>query len=197
MNTVVKEGDILAFRSVDSPNMKKFDKMYMKLIRLGNYLEFGKEGWTDSIHHVSIIGGFENDQHGDRCAIVYEAIGTGVISSLYPVWWINKSVDEGSMVVLRPRQQIHTIDKFAEQYKGIPYDWMSIIALGVLILTQKKIPFFEKFKGPQTQFCSEFVLRVLYDASDKNINLEKEFEKDFDRLMPMHLFYSDQFKAMF
>jgi len=197
MKNAIKEGDVICFRFNDSKITDGWDAVFFKLIRFANYMEFGRDGWIDSINHVGIVSGFETDENGDKCATVYEALDNGVVHSPYPLWWLDNKVSDGNIVILRPKLQIYTIDKYCEQYEGIPYDWKSILAIGSLILTKKKIPFFERMKGPESQMCSEFVLRVLYDASKKQIDLQKEFEKDFDRLMPMHLFYSSQFTALF
>jgi len=197
MNTPLKCGDVVCFRFNDSKVTDGLDALYFKLIRVGNYLTFGKDGWTNSINHVGIISGFETDSNGDKCVTVYEALDKGVVHSPYPIWWINTKVDDGNIVILRPKLQVYTIDKYCKQYEGVPYDWASIIALFILITTKKRISILEKSKGAHTQFCSEFVLRVLYDASNKQIDLEKEFNRDFDRLMPMHIFYSDHFVAIY
>jgi len=180
-----KEGDVVAFSNIDG--------WYMKLINLGNQIHFKGDAAKIGITHVGIIKNFANDADGTACAIISEALGSGVVSSPYPLWWLNARVLDERIRVFRPRQQVNTISIYCEKYEGVPYDWASIVALGYSILTQRKIWYYESLKGPKTQFCSEFVLRVLYDASDGKIDLQKEFNRDFDMLMPMHFYYSDQF----
>jgi hypothetical protein len=180
----LKEGDVLAFRY--------YDTAFMKLIRIGNWLEFGKEGWTNGITHIAVISGF-GKENGKACALVSEALETGVTTSPYELDWLDNQITNGVISVYRPREQIHNLSQFCKQYEGKPYDFFSIVAMGYNILTGCKLLGYDKLKGPSKQFCMEFVLRVLYDASNKVINLEKELNKDFDMIMPNYITKSDSF----
>ena len=46
--------------------------------------------------------------------------------------------------------------------------------------------------GTKQIICSEAVARILYDSSNKKINFEKEFDKRYDLISPIDLYYSKQ-----
>jgi hypothetical protein len=185
----LKEGDVLCFRY--------YEGIFQKLTRLANYLEFGKDGWTNGITHVAIITGFGKNPEGEACAIVSEALESGIKSSLYALWWLEARINDKTCIVRRPIQQVYVISEHIKNYEGIHYDWLSILAIGYRILFNKKIWFYDYFRGPNKQYCMEFVLRILYDASNKLIDLEPECGFSFDELLPHHMLISEQFKTIY
>ena len=184
----LKEGDVLCFRY--------YDGFFQKLIRLANYLEFGKDGWTNGITHVAIVTGFSKNDKGEACAIISEALETGITSSLYELWWLDARIKDKTCIVRRPIHDTYVISEHAKSYEGIPYDWASIIAIGYKILFKKRIFCYDYLIGKSKQFCMEFVLRILYDASNEGINLEEEFDMYFDEMMPHYIIISEQFKTL-
>ena len=48
-------------------------------------------------------------------------------------------------------------------------------------------------KGAKKLICSEFVARVLYEISNKEINFEEEFNKKYDYITPADLYQSRRF----
>lgn len=147
-----------------------WDTFYGRLIKFNT-----KSKWT----HVGII------IHEDETTYtIAEALNKGLTISKY-----NK---EGTI----PYSTIKEVDikvseqelkRICEKYEGAPYDWFSIINIALYgILGRLAL----NFKGPRSLICSEFVARVLYEASEGHINFEEEYVKPYDLITPAEIYRS-------
>lgn len=135
--------------------------------------------------HVGI--GYEDDDS----FIIYEAINKGLVKTVYSKDKIEELKKQG-IVTSKTVDLPTTALKFKEicdKYEGTPYDWVSIFNIGFYFLFGKYIL---NFTGPRMLICSEFVARVLYEASNKEINFETEYNKPYDYIEPMDIYNSIQ-----
>lgn len=142
--------------------------------------KFTKSYWN----HAGIVG--ENTEEGH---VIYEAQASGLVKSVYPAEKLAKRLWDAEIDLLYPRYKVTDVKKHCENYLGIPYGIGSLFKIGWGILT-KKTP--EKSDGIKKMICSEFVARVLYDATNKRLNFEREYNKDYDFITPDDIWKSDQ-----
>lgn len=159
--------------------------LIQKIIMWANQKHYGFKGFT----HSAIIGGFVN-KDGVECAIVYEALNKGFTKSYYELWWLEQRFDKGEMDVGNAKKPLHDVWKYCEKYIGTPYGWIDIFRIAKFYLFGSKVV--DDDKKVQDLICSEAVARILYDASDKKIDFEKEFDIPYDYISPMDLEVSKQ-----
>lgn len=82
------------------------------------------------------------------------------------------------------------VKKNADKYLGKGYGFLDIFHILLYWIFGTKAKFL--FTHAQYLICSEAVARILYDASGKKINFEKEFEIPYDLIEPAHLAQSKQ-----
>ena len=151
-----------------------------KIIRFYNRVKYGKWGWA----HVGIVTYVQRDK-----VLIHEAIGTGVTRSWYTIKFLERKIDEGIVDIQRPKQKLLYIEDCANKYYGKGYGWLDIIGIGICFLLGWKGM---KITGASKLICSEAVARILYDASNKEINFENEYDKSYDMITPMDIYLSKQ-----
>lgn len=172
-----KIGDILNFT---------WDNIYGKIIKLHNYKHYGfsKENrWT----HSAIIGEIKGDD-----VIVYEALSKGFVKNTYTKTQLNKWIENGTMIVGRANVTLTNVKENCEKYIGTPYGFLDIFNIALYTIFGD-FSFTINTKTKQL-ICSEVVARILYDSSNKKLNFEKEFNKRYDLISPIDLYYSKQIK---
>ena len=107
----------------------------------------------------------------------------------YPSRWLNLKIAEGIVCVKIPKRGVKDVEKYADNYLGRGYAWFDMFGITLSFLLSWKM---FTITGAKRLICSEAVARILYDASNKNLNLEKEFGKPCDFITPMDLFNSAQ-----
>ena len=157
-----------------------WDNIYSNLIQL-------KSGnkWS----HIGLAFQQRNGNY-----LVYEAINKGLVKSTYSKEFIDTRVNIGEFIAIKELEVRTTkkeIIKVCESYLGSKYDWISIFNIGFYFLFGK---YALNFKGARTLICSEFVARVLYEISNKKIDFEKEYNKDYDYIEPSDIWKSKYFK---
>jgi hypothetical protein len=159
--------------------------LFMKLVSLGNRIHYGKSAkWTHSAIVVSELD-------ADNKVWVAEALGKGFTISEYESWWIYNQVKLGRIAIGYPKKKIDKklVYDLAKKYEGIGYGWTDIFDIVLHILFGKKSFIIDS--NAKKLICSEAVCRILYDASDKKLDFEKEFGIDYDLIMPQDIYNSE------
>jgi hypothetical protein len=179
----MRPGDILLFNWDEG--------WFRNLIRAFNYQKYGISGWT----HAGIIVNSDKDK-----VLVYEALSTGFEDknylgekNHYDKAFIKKEVKSGHILVMRPKKKVYNVKEYSDRYLGSPYGWADII--GLVLFSCFKFRFL-KLTGAKKLICSEAVVRCLYDASNKQIDFEKEFNKPFDYITPTDIYLSKQVEVV-
>lgn len=158
--------------------------IYGKLIGFRNGLIYGKEhNWT----HSAIITEVKENK-----VLVFEALSNGFVSNYYEKSWLSNKIKEGFYIIGETKIALKDVHKHANKYKGTGYGWLDIIHIILYWIFGSKAKFL--FTHAQALICSEAVARILYDASEKKIDFEKEYEIPYDLIEPMHLWQSKQIK---
>ena len=132
----------------------------------------------------------------DEAIQIAEAIGGRGLSFYdYGLAWAGEAIENGTIKIGRSKLNLKNVLECASEYLGKGYGYLDIlwIALAFLPLGTRL------FSGARRVICSEFVSRVLYDASDKKLVLgydgvddNSEFNKRFDLITPFDLLRSKQ-----
>ena len=173
-----KVGDVLNF---------SWSGFFGFMIKLRSYIQYGgifnqekreKNRWT----HTAIVGEVQGD-----IVYVYEAISKGFTKNKYSVNELNTYIKNKNMKVGRTKIPLKDVKKYCEKYKGRPYGYHQIAIIGYAVFGNTIL---KNFSTAKFLICSEAVARILYDASNKKINFEKEFNKRYDYIKPIDLSYS-------
>lgn len=160
------------------------------------------QGFTQSKWgHVGVITRRENG-----IVQIHEAQRQGLIKSTFDEQVVEEHLKLGNWEIktIEVDMSLEQIEKRANSYVGRPYGYAT---LGLIFLFRytplidtliKKL--FNKdinsrsiilqFSGPRQLICSEFVARLLYDASYKTINFEEEYNKSYDLITPADIYNS-------
>ena len=165
-------------------NFKYREGFFNQAIMFVNKIRYKEEGYT----HSAIIIDEDKDNY-----LIAEALSKGFTISWYDKKWIIQKIKEGVIEKGIPKVKIDKKILYANAYKynGTPYGFLDLFNI-LWYFIFGKIAF--KFTGAKGLICSEAVCRLLYDASDKKIDFEKEFNKDFDLITPTDLSKSTQIK---
>jgi hypothetical protein len=154
------------------------DDLFGKLITYYNKKNYGQSNAT----HIGII----TDVFADKVEIA-EAGTNGIVFSYYENWWLEARIKEGKAKIGEVKSSLDNIHEIAKQYEGVEYAWLDIFMIALKFLGMK----LHIATGPNAMICSEFVARVLYDASGKKVDFEKEYPGyDFDQICPEQIFQS-------
>jgi hypothetical protein len=154
--------------------------VFGRLIGFRNGLIYGKEyNWTHSAIITEVSGEWIK---------VHEALGQGFIETCYTPNEFSKKIDKGIISIGTVKSGLKDVKKIAQKYAGRGYGVKDIFHVIVFWIFGTKAKFL--FTGAQNLICSEAVSRILYDASGKKINFEKEFGVPYDLIEPMHLWQS-------
>ena len=166
-------GDILLTRS---------RTIFGRLIRLRNSWIYGKgHNWS----HAAIITELK-----EREVVIYEALSKGFIETHIERTQFNNQIRKGQFTVGKTRSKLRDVKELAKKYEGRGYGFLDIAHIILYWIFGTEAKFLST--GAQRLICSEAVSRILYDASDKKINFEKEFMIPYDLIEPMHLWQSKQ-----
>lgn len=134
-----------------------------------------------SYTHVGIIKDVKKD-----VIVIAEAMTEGFYSSDYKRKIFEGMIKFGSVLIMRPTKSLKDVVKSIEKYEGRPYAVLDLVAILIYAITGHKL-----CKGSADKLiCSEAVARVLYDASGKKIDLQKEYDKPYSYITPDDLFMS-------
>jgi hypothetical protein len=170
----LKTGDVILFEG---------NSVYSFFIRMYNKLVYTYDGYT----HAGIISEVSNDY-----VEVYEALAKGVGKYPYERWWLDLKVKEEKIIILRPKHKLKDVEEHCKKYLGVGYGYFDIFAIVLDFIFGFKL----NFSGSKRLICSEKVVRVLYDASNKKINFEEEFKKKFDFITPTDISVSKQLEVV-
>lgn len=154
-----------------------WDTFYGKLIRFHT-----KSKWT----HVGVI---IDEDLVEGTYTIAEALNKGLTISKYGIKGLEQNMHEGRVTIktVTTRASPAEFKRICEKYEGAPYDWVSILNIGLYSILGRLAL---NFKGPKSVICSEFVARVLYEASNGKVNFEEEYGKAFDLITPAEIFKS-------
>lgn len=173
-----KKGQVLLFN---------WSNPYANLIRWRNKFKYGKEGWA----HCGIITDKRVHEEEEQ-VLVHEAISRGFVSSWYPVFWLQERIKEGRVLIGETNLKLSTVKKHADNYLGRGYAWFDIFNIALYWILGKAATTIST--GAKSLICSEAVCRILYDASSKRIDFEKEYGILYDFIEPQHIRESKQMK---
>ena len=168
----LKKGDIVFF------NWNNIGSIFVQIY---NRLKYNKTGPT----HVGVIGSISGDD-----VIIYEALSKGFTASAYSI----KSLEEqkGKVWFGRSKSKLSNIEETLEKYPGKPYGWLSILSVALSWFLKFKI----NIDLSNSVICSEATAKFLYDASNKKVNIAKEFDKPYQLVTPMDIFKSKHIKVI-
>ena len=113
--------------------------------------------------------------------VIYESINKGFVKSNYNA---NLNVSKYCKIVEVKECDKETIEKIADKYLGIGYDWLTVINIGLIYIFGKSIIKYNN--GTKKLICSEAVSRVLNDL--KIVDLSLILGKDFDYITPQDIY---------
>ena len=145
-------------------------------------MKYGESGFG----HVGIITKVTKDS-----VQIHEAVSKGFVKSYYPKEFLNGMIAKGTIELKETKIKLKDIEKNADKYLGRPYAWYDIAGVIISFLTGCR---FIKITGTSKLICSEAVARILYDSSDKKINIAKELDKPYDLITPMDIYLSRSLK---
>ncbi len=171
--TKFKVGQAVLFN--DSSNF------FSKIITKYNLSNYGKSKCV----HAGIIARVHPDK-----ILIYEAKSfiDGFEGYYYEIKELEEKIKEGSVIIKESKVKLNDVLGNCERYVGIKYGFLDILMIGFYWLTRFKI----SLTGRNRLICSEAVVRVLYDSSNKKIDFEKEFNKPYDLITPMDIYKSKQ-----
>jgi hypothetical protein len=171
----IKVGDIYFINDKNS--------LFGRLITYYNNKIFKQSDVT----HCGIVTKVESDR-----ILIHEA-GKIFNSSWYEDWWLEARINEGKVKFTRSKTKLNKVFETAESYNHIGYGWLDIIGIGLHALFDWKVL---GITGKNKLICSEAVVRILYDCSDKEINFEDEYGIKFDAISPQHIWLSKFMKKL-
>ncbi len=163
-----KVGDVVFFKGKG---------VFSHLIQVYNWIEYKEDGPT----HVGIITKISRDK---KTVEICEALSNGFVSSYYDVELMK---NDKSIQVGRTKHKLTYVKKHSHKYLGRGYGFLDIIAIAFSTMTGFQ---FLKVTGAKKLICSEAVSRILYDASKHKINFEHEYDKLYDMISPIDIYYS-------
>lgn len=168
---MLKTGQIVFFRS---------NGLYGKIVRLYNRINYGIPGFG----HVGIITEIQEDK-----VLIHEAISKGFIAGYYSKEWMIESLESNKIVLGETKESLENVLEYANNYLGRPYGWLDIVSITLAFFTGFKLL---GLTGAKKLICSEAVARILYDASDKEVDFAEEYSKSFDTVTPVDIYISNQ-----
>jgi len=169
------------------------DRFYHKVIQYYNKKKFGEIGPV----HVGIISKVKQNE-----VEIYEAVDKGFIKSDYEKWWLDERIKDGKVKIGECHTLLTNVEDNCKKYEGIRYGWTDILGIVLGYLINWRII---GITGHNALICSEAVVRILYDSSNKKIQIgyskkedkkKSEYPIKFDAITPMHLFKSKYIKII-
>lgn len=169
----MKVGNIILFRG---------NSFYSKLIKIYNHIEYDIEGFT----HVGIV-----TEVKDNKITIHEALSQGFVANEYNENELKEKLSKDELYFMESKIKLTNVKNNSNKYLGRGYAWFDIFGIVISMIFGFK---FLKVTGANKLICSEAVSRVVYNSSNKKINLEEEFNKSFDLITPTDIFLSKYFK---
>jgi hypothetical protein len=157
---------------------------YGMLIGWRNSLIYGKgHNWT----HSAIVTEVREDK-----ILIHEALGNGFVSKYHSRKEVEEKIENEEYINGTVKRGLLKVKENADKYLGRGYGFLDILHIIIYWIFGTNAKFL--FTGAQNLICSEAVSRILYDASNRRVNFEKEYGIPFDLIEPMHLWQSNQIK---
>ena len=168
-----KIGQVVLFNNTKS--------LFGKLITFYNQTTYGESKTT----HAGIIA-----EVNDKILIFESASMSGFKPYSYEKEFLEEKIKNGEIIISTPRVKVKNVKECCNNYRNIRYAILDIVAIALYWATGFKI----KMTRSTKLICSEAVVRVLFDASQKKIDFTKEFHKPYDLITPADIYYSSQMK---
>ena len=177
MKTKFKIGQAVLFNNSSS--------FFSKIITKYNLSNYGESKCV----HAGIIARVTEDK-----VLIYEAksIIDGFDGYYYEIKGLENKIKEGSVIIKESKVKLDDVLENCEKYVGIRYGFLDVLMIGFYWLTKIKISLTKAHKI----ICSEAVVRILFDSSNKKIDFEKEYNKPYDLITPMDIYKSTQLKEI-
>lgn len=148
-----------------------------KAIRIWDFLKYGRLGYS---HSSIIIGQASSTEY-----IVAEEDEKNFTISNYAKSYFNSKIAKGQLTVKTANVplDLDLLSSTAHKWLGTLYGYFEDF---------EDVFNFKISDGLLSMNCSEAVSRLLYVASGKNLDLSKEFKKDFDFITPTDISMSKQ-----
>ena len=156
--------------------------IFPSLIRFYNRANFGERGWS----HAGIVTKVTKDKVN-----IHEALAQGFVESTYTKDDLENKIREGICAFRDVDHRLTNVKKHADNYLGRGYGFTDIFGIATSFLFGWR---FLKVTGASRLICSEAVSRILYDASNKRVNLEEEWDKPYDLICPQEIWLSEHMK---
>jgi hypothetical protein len=160
----MRVGDIVLFKNPG---------IYMKLISLYNYIVY-KES---KACHAGIVSKVKGNN-----VWIHEAIPELKSTDFKAHKYTIKQLRDKKVIVRRCPFKLKNVQKTIESYEQTYYDWISIFLM----------PFKLSVNSTNLMFCSEVCARVLYDCSEKDLDISAELRKPYEKITPMDLYLTKQ-----
>lgn len=166
-------GDVILFRGRHP---------FSFLISLHNLFVY-KHHWEYT--HAAIISSISK-----KNVYVCEALTDGFAKTQYTRKQFDKMMRSKDIIVGRPIVKPKYILFICERYIGRPYSFLDLFGCLLYFLIGKHAFLFST--GAKQVICSEAIARILYDATNRKINFEKEYDKPYDIITPLDIYFSEQ-----
>jgi len=175
----------MKYKSGSAVLFNKNESIFTKLITAFNHANYGESKCT----HAGIIAKIER-----RKILIFEPVNLreGFVGYWYDRKYFESLIQSGEILIGQPNNYVTHVLKHAKKYENTKYGILDIFAIAFFWLTGFKI----KTTGAKKLICSEAVVRILYDASKKRINFEREYNKPYDLITPMDIYLSKQIKIL-
>lgn len=194
MSIEFKPGQYLLFAG----NGKTFQgKIFSNTIKLANRLHYPKlPQWKRQWSHVAIIQKVWTTGEKAGTMLVAEALNAGFNNTfndkpnIYGIKGMQEAIKKGTVALGTSVYELNNIDETIDKYLGAPYGWSDIYSIAIWTLTGH--PSRIATHDARSIICSEAASRFGYDASGKQMDLGKEFNKHWSLITPLDMFVSKQ-----
>ncbi len=167
----LKTGDVVLFRKVKTSFISKAISAFT----------------GSSYAHVGIISSIDSNT-----VKVAEALAQGFTMSSYNTLEFSIRINNDELLIKRSKEPLYDIKKNILKYLGRPYGYLDLLLILISKLTGKRL-----FKGSATRLiCSEAVAKVLYDSTNHQLDLAKEYDKPYSYVTPDDIFMSTSLKTI-
>ena len=161
------------------------DNFCSKVITYYNNQKYGKSLAT----HVGVILEVDGDD-----ILIGESIDRGFAILPYHSSFLDRHREMGDVIIGEPKEELDLdiLIESAHKYEGTPYGWLDILCIGIHFYTGLSID----LTGAKRIICSEAVAKLYYDASEKVIDFQLEYDKHISLIDPMNILDSNQIKIL-
>ena len=119
-------------------------------------------------------------QHTKKYIWVAEAVANGYKVNRYSRKKLMKRWNKNTIQLRKSIKTLSSVKSHCDKYLDIKYGKLQLFKIAMFILFKKKY----KVDDLKTLICSEGVARVLFDSSNKFINIANEFDCEYDYVTP-------------